>query len=37
MYIFFYIKLANFLYITCFVADLIPIWPLSHGLQILII
>ena len=29
---FFYIKLANFLYITCSISYLIPIWPQSHGL-----
>ena len=28
---FFYIKLANFWYRTCFVSNLIPIWPQSHG------
>ena len=27
-----YIKFANFWYITCFVPNLIPIWPWSHGL-----
>ena len=28
----FYIKFANFWYITCFVPNLIPIWPRSHAL-----
>ena len=28
---FFYLKFANFWY-TCFVPNLIPIWPRSHGL-----
>ena len=27
----FYIKFANFWYITCFVLNLIPIWSRSHG------
>ena len=30
--ILFYIKFANFWYITCFVTILIPIWPWPHGL-----
>ena len=29
--IIFYIKFANFWYITCFVPDSIPICPQSHG------
>ena len=29
---FFYIKFANFCYITCSVLDLIPIWSWVHGL-----
>ena len=29
---FFYIKLANFWYVTCFVPNLIPIWAKFHRL-----
>ena len=29
---FFYIKFASFWYMTCFVHDMIRIWPRSHGL-----
>ena len=30
--ILFYIKFADFWHMTCFVPNLIPIWPRSHGL-----
>ena len=33
---FLYIKFANFLYIICFVPNLIPIWSQSHGLYLLL-
>ena len=29
----FHIKFANFWCITCFVTNLIPMWPESHGLE----
>ena len=33
--ILFYVKFANLWYITCFIPNLTPIWPLSHGLGLL--
>ena len=33
MHTFFYVKFVNFEHVTCFIANLIPIWPRSLGLR----